>query len=337
MHKGRHSITSYFVAFLLMCALISGGCGDSSADASSSIGASSSKTSTSSDSTASDSKSDTKTESDTKGSRDNTANVLTPSASGSDVSGNDEGTVSVDKSNASEGYIMVQYSGTNEKVKMQLTGSDGVTYTYNLHGSYEVFPLTSGSGSYNVTVYENIEGDQYSTAYTTDFSVDISNEFGAYLYPNQYVNYTASSKVSSLSEELAYPANDDLEVVTNVYNYIINNFTYDYDKAATVQSGYLPVVDTTLSEKKGICFDYAAVTASLLRIQGIPTRLEIGYVGEVYHAWISIHTPETGWINGIIEFNGANWELMDPTFASTSKKPKDFVTQSSDYSVKYVY
>ncbi len=333
MHRGLHSLTSYLIAFFLAWCVLLTGCGESSSAAPS--GQTSSSASSSGNSSAGTDKSSTDT--NTKGSRDNTPHPLSPDASGATVEGNDEGTVTLDYSNASEGYVMVSYTGTNEKVKMQLTGTDGVTYTYTLHGGYETFPLTSGSGSYNITVFENIEGDQYSTAFTTDISASISNEFGAYLYPNQYVNYAESSKVSSLSEELAYSANDDLEVVTNVYNYIIENFTYDYDKAATVQSGYLPVVDSTLSSKNGICFDYAAVTASLLRIQGIPTRLEIGYVGEVYHAWISIYTPETGWINGIIEFHGTSWELMDPTFASTSKKPKDFITQPGDYSTKYVY
>ena len=40
---------------------------------------------------------------------------------------------------------------------------------------------------------------------------------------------------------------------------------------------------------------------------------------------------------GIIEFDGTSWNMMDPTFASTSKKPKDFITNDSDYLTKYVY
>lgn len=36
--------------------------------------------------------------------------------------------------------------------------------------------------------------------------------------------------------ELSASANDDAEVIENVYNYIITNFTYDCDKAAAVQA-----------------------------------------------------------------------------------------------------
>ena len=271
-----------------------------------------------------------------KGSRDNTSTVLTPEAPGTSVHSCDVAVIDV--SNSAEGYICASYTGTNEKVKLQIKGPDGVTYTYNLHGNgYEVFPLTAGSGSYTVGVFENISGTKYSTALSAQFEAGITNTFGPYLYPNQYVNFTATSLPIAKAVELAYPASSDLEVVEQVYNYIISHFSYDYDKAATVVSGYLPVVDDVYRSNTGICFDYAAVMATMLRTQNIPTRLEVGYVGEEYHAWISVYIKDMGWVNGIIEFDGTNWNLMDPTFASTSKSPKDYITKNSKYLTKYVY
>lgn len=79
----------------------------------------------------------------------------------------------------------------------------------------------------------------------------IENEFGPYLYPNQYINFTAKSAVVSKAASLAASADTDLDVVTNVYNYIIDNITYDYDKAKNVASGYLPDVDAILSSGSG--------------------------------------------------------------------------------------
>ena len=272
---------------------------------------------------------------DTKGSRDNTPVVLTGQADGTVTYGS-EG-VTIDASYISEGYIMVSYTGTNEKVKLQITGPDEVVYTYNLHGDYETFPLTAGSGSYTVGVFENIEGTSYSTLFTQTIDVKIDDEFGPYLYANQYVNFNGDSKVVEKAEELSKPCNDDLEVIEQVYNYMISNFTYDYDKAESVQSGYLPDVDEVFEAQTGICFDYAAVMAAMLRSQRIPTRLEVGYAGDVYHAWISTYIEEQGWVNGIIQFDGKNWELMDPTFASTSSKPEDFITNTDEYITKFVY
>ena len=271
------------------------------------------------------------------GSRDNTPHCLVPVADGNVTDGNE--LVSLDLSHITDGYFMAQYLGTNNKVKMQVTGPNDVTYTYNLGTNYDVFPFAAGSGTYVVGIHENISGTQYATIFNTNIDVTISNEFSPYLYPNQYVNFNKDSKVVALASELAYPANDDITVVTNIYNYMISNISYDYDKATTVEKGYIPEVDEILDTKKGICFDFAAAMASMLRSQRIPTRLEIGYAGEAYHAWISTYLDEIGWVNGIIEFDGENWQLMDPTFAASSSEEnlKDFIGDGSNYVTKYIY
>ncbi len=273
----------------------------------------------------------------TKGSRDNTPACLIPSADGTRTDGNE--LVTLDISHMDCGYFMAQYLGTNHKVKMQVTGPNGVTYTYNLSSEFEVFPFAAGNGSYNVGVFENVEGTQYAAVFNNTYDVTITDEFSPYLYPNQYVNFNESSQVVSLASELAFPANDDLTVVTNIYNYIISNVSYDYDKATNVESSYIPVVDELLTTQKGICFDFASAMASMLRSQRIPTRLEIGYAGDAYHAWISTYLDETGWVNGIIEFDGHSWKLMDPTFAagSSEEQLKDFIGDGSNYVTKYIY
>ena len=94
-----------------------------------------------------------------------------------------------------------------------------------------------------------------------------------------------------------------------------------------------------MSTGKGICFDYASLMTAMLRSQGIPTRLEIGYSGEAYHAWISVYLKEAGWVDNIIEFDGTNWTLMDPTLgASNNKKSVEkYIGDGSNYVVKYSY
>jgi hypothetical protein len=262
--------------------------------------------------------------------------VYTPVASGVTVYSNS--LAEIDASNVSEGYIMVNYKGTNPKVKLQMTGSNGVTYTYNLNGGYETFPLSAGSGTYKIAIYENVTGNQYSTALSQTITANITNTFGPYLYPNQYVNFNASSKVVAKAKELAAGCANDLEVVTKVYNYA-TTITYDYNKANTVQSGYTPNPDAIMASGTGICFDYAAVMASMLRSQDIPTRLEVGYAGTAYHAWISTYIKDVGWVNGIISFDGTNWSLMDPTFAASTDETtlKNFIGDGSNYKTKYIY
>ena len=78
---------------------------------------------------------------------------------------------------------------------------------------------------------------------------------------------------------------------------------------------------------------------AMLRSQRIPTRVEVGYAGTAYHAWISTFVEEVGWVNGMIKFDGHDWSLMDPTFASTTEADqlKDFIGNGENYILKYVY
>lgn len=270
--------------------------------------------------------------------RDNTPVCLVPSADESIVYANQY--VSVDASHMNEGYIMADYLGESSRVKLQIIGPDYMTYTYDLNAdSYEVFPLSAGSGSYTLGVYENIEGNQYATVFSESITVEIADPMKAFLYPNQYVKFDASYQVVSTAAELVAGAHDELEAIHYIYNYVIENITYDFDKAQTVESGYIPDVDAILSSKTGICLDYAAVMTSMLRSQRIPTRLEVGYAGEAYHAWISTYVKDQGWINGMIQFDGEHWSIMDPTFAASAgeEKVKSFIGDGTNYVTKYIY
>ena len=80
----------------------------------------------------------------------------------------------------------------------------------------------------------------------------------------KYVNFTADSLPVAKAEELADGASSDLDIISSVYNYIITHFTYDYSKASSVTSGYLPDIDEVFTAEKGICFDYAAVMTFLM-------------------------------------------------------------------------
>lgn len=271
--------------------------------------------------------------------RDSTPICLVCEAPGAKTDGNEY--VTIDYSNDSEGYIMVNYLGSCQKVKLQITGPNQVTYTYNITNGYAAFPLTSGDGSYQINVCENIVDSKYSVVFATTLNLTNIDEFGPYLYPNQYVSFDATKDTVKKGAELASSCKTDLDVVNNVYNYIISNITYDYEKADTVASGYISDIDEILYSKTGICLDYSAVMTSMLRSQSIPTRLEVGYVGKdmVYHAWISVYIEEVGWLNGVIQFNGKEWSLVDPTFGSTTneKKLKSYIGEGSNYSVKYIY
>ena len=83
--------------------------------------------------------------------------VLMPVASGKKVLKADK--LTVDASNADQGYIMVKgpKTKTRLKVTVEITGTK-LQYDLNGEGEYEVFPLQFGSGKYQVSLFENASG-----------------------------------------------------------------------------------------------------------------------------------------------------------------------------------
>ena len=273
------------------------------------------------------------------------ASIRIPEASGMIVYGGDSKSkgVTMDASNTDHGYVMIKCdNGSDARKKVIVQGPSGVKYTYNLNkkGVFETFILSDGDGKYSIGVYQNVEGTKYSTLFSKQLDVKLTDQFAPFLSPNQYVDYSSDSQTVKLAAQLTAGKADELQKVQAVYNYVIKNLTYDKQKAQTVQSGYLPVVDQVLAEKKGICFDYAALMTAMLRSQNIPTKLVTGYTGSAYHAWISTYTEETGWVEGIIFFDGVSWKLMDPTFASSGNSSDaimKYIGDGKNYTEKYLY
>ena len=184
----------------------------------------------------------------------------------------------IDYSNTKDGYVMVQYTAqTTKRLKIQVKGPT-TTYTYDLkQGQWTVFPLSDGNGSYQVSVFQNVSGTRYTNELSQSFKVELSDEFAPFLRPNQYVDYSDAVNTLAKAKELTKDITDPLKQVAAIYDYVVKNLSYDYQKAATVKSGYLPVLDTVLAEKKGICFDYASLMTGMVRSLGIPCKLVVGY------------------------------------------------------------
>lgn len=274
------------------------------------------------------------------GTRDSTPHVYVPEASGTGLLGGPP--LTLDISHTDQGYLMALYDGSASKANIQITGPDGITYKYFITtpGQYVTLPLTSGSGTYTIAGYENIVDNQYASLHKETIEVTLADELLPYLYPNQYVNFSSESQAVQKASEVVKSASSDLDAVADVYHFVIEHVSYDTEKAETVPAGYLPDVDKTLSTGKGICFDYAALTTAMLRSQNIPTRLEIGYSGKIYHAWISVYIEDIGWIDKLIEFTGDAWTRMDPTFASSNEnneKILKYIGDGSNYNLQYLH
>lgn len=246
--------------------------------------------------------------------------------------------VQLDLSAVSQGYVAVSVK-SETRVKMKVIKGD-TSYQYNVasDGTPSIFPLQCGDGEYKFIVYHMVEGSggKYGPIYTATKNVKLEDEFQPFLRPSNYVNYNENSKCVKKAAELAAKEEDALGVVTAVFNYMCENIDYNKKRAQEVQTNktYLPDPDEILESGSGICYDYAALAAAMLRSQGIPTKMVHGYVSsgekDVFHAWNLFYTEETGWVAVEYAVKAGDWTRLDITF-SAGGADSQFIGDGGNY------
>ncbi|MBP3453661.1 MAG: transglutaminase domain-containing protein [Clostridia bacterium] len=213
-------------------------------------------------------------------------NAHWPSADGKAKKQN--GGLTIDASHADEGYIMVKGPKTDKRLKFRVKfGDQTLDYDLNGKGEYEVVPLQLGNGNYNCTLYKNVSGKKYAQEGKVGIKANMADPNTAFLFPNQYVNYSPDSPAVLKSAELCAGMTSQQEIFDTIFNFMKTGFVYDYVKMVTVKPGMMPDIDDCFEKRMGICQDLAAVGACMLRVQGIPARLMIGNLENgMYHAWI---------------------------------------------------
>ncbi len=232
--------------------------------------------------------------------------------------------ISIDVSNADQGYMTITYVETAKIMRVQVTEPGGRSYAYYLNGEGrpEVFPFSYGNGTYAVQLLEQVQGTSYALVYGTEIYVEMDDETVAFTYPNQQINYLPDYDSVYLSYQLTQKLTTEEERVETLFRYVATKITYDSGMAEQIQQGlipldYLPDPDKTLESKKGVCYDYSALLGTLLRAQGIPTRMIKGYViyegasTPVFHAWNEVWT-------------GSEWVLLDATLYGTRRTEEDY-------------
>jgi transglutaminase-like putative cysteine protease len=269
--------------------------------------------------------------------------VNVPNLDGTTVESNDR--AKIDLSYTAYGFVKVNLIAPSQHRIKVIIIHNGVQYTYDLKndGSSETFPFQTGNGEYTISVYENIADSQYSQIAAATAQVALNQSTAPFLVPSQFVNYNSSSNAAAIARQQVSGKTNNYERISAVLTYVAQNISYDSNQAANVQSGYIPNVDQVLARRKGICFDYAAVSAAMLRSLGYPTKLVEGYVApkNIYHAWIEVYINGQGWIKVMsVTVNTSSWSRVDVTFISTSNSPatiEKFVGNGSNYTNKYIF
>lgn len=108
-----------------------------------------------------------------------------------------------------------------------------------------------------------------------------------------------------------------LEKAQSLERYFQENFTYEL--GAPRLSRLNPIEDFLLNQKRGHCERFASALAYLLRLEGIPTRVAVGYAPSAknwWSGWYDIRFEDAhAWTEAYIE--GQGWMEFDATPRST--------------------
>ena len=277
--------------------------------------------------------------------------ILASLAVSASVTENERAKIDLTNTNSTGTVKINVVAKTERKVKVAIEkGSD--KYNYDLKGdsTVESFPLQWGNGEYTIRVLIQSADTKYAVALSAKYTLDLKDNKLPFISPNQLVNFSDKSEIVKKATDLVkdIKKENSLARVEAIYSFVISSLEYDTKKAATVQAGYIPDIDKIINSGMGICFDYAAVFAAMLRSQGIPAKLVMGYVkvpdskDPVYHAWNEFyHAEKGGWFKiNEMKFDGQQFERVDPTFESANMSKNaviKWIGDGSNYAKVYEF
>lgn len=222
-------------------------------------------------------------------------------------------------------------SGTTEAEKIKLLVDKAGKQTWlevaldDGEFSEEVW-LTEGTGEYKITVMVHVVDRKYK--YGPTVTVRNAAKVNKYLVPTKHVE-SDDPAITALADQITAGQTTDTAKAKAIYDWVVDNIKYDYAKYGRHQDGdydneYGALY--TLRTGKGVCYDYAALTAALGRAAGLQVKMVNGQAssGAVtgFHAWNEIYLAEQG-----------TWVNVDTTFASVGKadyfNPEDFAANHS--------
>jgi len=228
-----------------------------------------------------------------------------------------KGSLTIDYSNCTEGYVMVKAKTTKTTLKLRVVHDKmDIHYTINSNGQYEVIPLQDGNGKYTFTLYAKTHGSQYKKLNTITLMIDMPDTDRCFLYPNQYINYTATTPAILHAQKICEGITDPIEKARAIYRdifvediahedvfengepyvYYTEEIKFTYRR---IDSNPLPNINKAFEKRAGICKDQSGLYVAMLRSVGVPAIYAVGD-GDPSHAWV------------LLIINGKRY-LIDPT------------------------
>jgi hypothetical protein len=235
-----------------------------------------------------------------------------------------------DLSDANKGVLKVTYKNTeNKKIKIMIE-KDSQKSFYDLK-TFSQYPLTFGNGEYIVAILENTADNKYKSISARKINVTIDDPTKVYLNQSQMLNWNENMEAIKKAKELTKGMTSNKEKAFGIYEYIVKNFKYDYDKINSIDNSYNPNTEAIFNSKSGICSDFASLYAVMLRSVGVPTKYVKGNKNDIstYHAWNQVYLEDSN-----------KWITVDTTYDNTLFKNNmdySFEKKSNEYTINSQY
>lgn len=200
--------------------------------------------------------------------------------------------VVIDTTNANNGYVTVNYT-SDKRLKVGIRYNSGRTSFIDCPNGTANFALEKGNGTYTVSLYQNVSGTKYQEIAKDTVTASMKDPLAPYKIATSEIAFIAGDAVCKKTDELCKNVKTEEAKVVAIWNYINNNYKYDYDFADKIKNKiikqYTPNPNAILAKDKGICYDFASLFAAMCRHEGIPCTIVKGYVNTTYHAWNQIY------------------------------------------------
>ena len=239
--------------------------------------------------------------------------------------------LSVDESMLSKGGIRVNSHGeTNKELLIRI--SKGQSHYDYIYQEDETYPLQMGNGDYIVTLASLEKGNSYRVLAKEQVSLKLSQEPDVYLHSIPNIRWNNAEMVKQKANQLVTGLKTNREKAQAIYNFVIQNIQYDWNKASGLSNNYIPDLDQIYEESGGICYDFASLYAGMLRSVGVPTKLLMGYYrddNQIYHAWNQVWLAEEGcWITVDTTHDSILWQ---------AGQSEEMIKDMNDYSAEKVF
>lgn len=178
-----------------------------------------------------------------------------------------------------------------------LDADGNVLADFNVPGKTSVVVKTDVVG-----VVKYLEYDLSGSGTKTDIPVDLAKKYttSTKYWQADNADIVAQAKKATAGKEKVS------DIVQALDQLVIDTLTYNNEKIKyNIRQGALKALENPTN---AVCLEYSDLMIALLRSQGIPARMPIGYaysgdlkaspaVSDSLHSWVEAYVPNVGWIN----------------------------------------